>query len=108
VRIHCFAFTNNALLHRHPLYSVDSATWLTAEMYGIKLTYGGGRLRQSKVRKRSAAKGKADGFAYMKPVKRLAHNIEALRAFEAYLTHYWQKKGIDWTAQLSKFGVEER
>ena len=110
VRVHGFALLNQRLLREYPFYSIDSTTWLTPVQYNRQLSFDNGRLKATRIGTTvgSMAFTQTPSIGVtLKGKDRLRLSIQAVHSFESYITDYWEQRGVDWSDQLEKFGVQE-
>lgn len=115
VRVHCFKMTENAMMEKHPFYSVDSSSWTAVERWGARAAFGktpDGALvaRSSQVTQRLACTD-AVAWAGAQIKKNAKHhdNVSLLRRSARLwirrsdeLDAMWRTRGVDWRARLGE------
>jgi len=99
-KIHGLGLTGVKFLHRYPLYSVDSTSWLSGQRVGSITDFKNGKYVSVNYKDKSKVDHThihlIDTNGEKKYLNRNARGIKAIIKFEKYITNLWKKRGITW------------
>ena len=104
IKVHGFAMTKQDVLNSFPFYSVDSASWLQAQMYGTLPCFINGKLtalrwadkkHYLRYHKMNLDRLRSDDKQAQR-IYTMELSILAYKEMEEYYTNLWTKRGIIW------------
>jgi hypothetical protein len=94
-KVHGFGMSSFVLLKDYPFYSVDSTTWLSANMFRNYVYFENGTTKRVGKQRKERSVEKFNSFVQSNDEILLTSVKHTLRV-EEYITRLWQARGVNW------------